>query len=65
MELLKHYKERTIMNFIEWELEDFCQQNLFLQEISLSVLLIIFISCFVFFFPKITQWMPCMSPFNV
>ena len=51
------------MNFIEWELEDFYQQNLFLQEISSSGLLII--SCFVFFFPKITQWMPCMSPFNV
>ena len=39
------------MNFIEWELEDFYQQNLFLQEISSSGLLII--SCFVlFFFPK-------------
>ena len=39
------------MNFIEWELEDFCQQDLFLQEISPSGLLII--SCFLFFvFPK-------------
>ena len=38
------------MNFIEWELEDFCQQDLFLQEISPSGLLII--SCFVLFFPK-------------
>lgn len=51
------------MNFIERELEDFCQQDLFLQEISPSGLLII--SCFVLFFSKITQWMPCISPFNV
>ena len=40
------------MNFIEWEVEDFCLQDLFLQEISPSGLLII--SCFVlfFFFPQ-------------
>ena len=38
------------MNFIEWELEDFYQQNLFLQEISSSGLLIIIVV--LFFFPK-------------
>ena len=41
------------MNFIEWELEDFCQQDLFLQEISPSGLLII--SCCFFFFQNNTM----------